>query len=82
MDGKGYPNGLTREQMPIQARAMAIADVFDALMSRRAYKEAWAPEQVREEIARCAGTHFDPELVELFISDFDEYNKIHSALQE
>jgi response regulator RpfG family c-di-GMP phosphodiesterase len=70
------------EGIPINARLVAIADVFDALMSRRAYKEAWAPEQVREEIARCAGTHFDPELVELFISDFDEYNKIHSALQE
>ena len=70
------------EGIPINARLVAIADVFDALMSRRAYKEAWAPEQVREEIARCAGTHFDPELVELFVSDFDEYNKIHSALQE
>ena len=70
------------EGIPINARLVAIADVFDALMSRRAYKEAWAPEQVREEIAKCAGTHFDPELVELFISDFDEYNKIHSALQE
>ena len=70
------------EGIPINARLVAIADVFDALMSRRAYKEAWAPEQVREEIAKCAGTHFDPELVELFISDFDEYIKIHAALQE
>lgn len=70
------------EGIPINARLVAIADVFDALMSRRAYKEAWAPEQVREEIAKCAGTHFDPELVELFVSDFDEYLKIHAALQE
>lgn len=70
------------EGIPINARLVAIADVFDALMSRRAYKEAWAPEQVREEIVKCAGTHFDPELVELFVSDFDEYLKIHAALQE
>ena len=70
------------EGIPINARLVAIADVFDALMSHRSYKEAWAPEQVREEIGKCAGTHFDPELVELFISDFDEYIKIHAALQE
>ncbi len=69
------------EGIPLNARLVAIADVFDALMSRRAYKEAWTPEQVREEIGKCAGTHFDPELVELFVSDFDEYIKIHAALQ-
>lgn len=70
------------EGIPLNARLVAIADVFDALMSRRAYKDPWAPEQVREEIAKCAGTHFDPELVELFVSDFNEYLKIHAALQE
>jgi response regulator RpfG family c-di-GMP phosphodiesterase len=69
------------EGIPLNARLVAIADVFDALMSRRSYKEAWTPEQVREEIGKCAGTHFDPELVELFVSDFDEYIKIHAALQ-
>lgn len=70
------------EGIPLNARIVAIADVFDALISKRAYKDAWAPEQVREEIAKCSGTQFDPELVELFVSDFDEYRKIHAEFQE
>ena len=65
--------------IPLPARLVAVADVFDALMSRRAYKEPWDPSKVREEIARCGGTHFDPELAELFVSNFDDYCSVHAG---
>jgi HD-GYP domain-containing protein (c-di-GMP phosphodiesterase class II) len=68
--------------IPLPARLVAIADVFDALMSRRAYKEAWTPDQVRAEMERSKGTHFDPELVDLFLAEFDEYCLIHSTIRE
>jgi HD-GYP domain-containing protein (c-di-GMP phosphodiesterase class II) len=68
--------------IPLPARLVAIADVFDALMSRRAYKDAWTPDQVREEMVRSKGTHFDPELVDLFLADFEEYCLIHSTIRE
>jgi HD-GYP domain-containing protein (c-di-GMP phosphodiesterase class II) len=68
--------------IPLPARLVAIADVFDALMSRRAYKDAWTPDQVRAEMVRSKGTHFDPELVDLFLADFEEYCLIHSTIRE
>jgi HD-GYP domain-containing protein (c-di-GMP phosphodiesterase class II) len=68
--------------IPLSARLVALADVFDALMSRRAYKEAWTPAEVRAELERSAGTHFDPELVALFLADFDEYVRLHSLIQD
>lgn len=68
--------------IPLAARLVALADVFDALMSRRAYKEAWKPSDVRAEIERSAGTHFDPELVGLFLADFDEYARLHAMIQD
>ena len=70
------------EGIPLFARIVAIADVFDALMSRRAYKEPWDHAKVRDEIERSAGTHFDPELVKLFVADFENYCKIHAAISE
>jgi HD-GYP domain-containing protein (c-di-GMP phosphodiesterase class II) len=70
------------ESIPLPARLVAIADVFDALMSKRAYKEAWTPDQVRVEIERSRGTHFDPELVDLFLAEFDEYCLIHATIRE
>ena len=68
--------------IPLSARLVALADVFDALMSRRAYKEAWTPAEVRAELERSAGTHFDPELVALFLADFDEYVRLHAMIQD
>ncbi len=70
------------EGIPLSGRLVAVADVFDALMSRRAYKEAWKPEDVRAEFERSAGTHFDPELVELLVADFDSFCQIHSAISD
>ena len=68
------------EGIPLVGRLVAIADVFDALMSRRAYKEAWKPEDVRADFERNAGTHFDPELVEIFLADFDAFCRIHASI--
>jgi putative two-component system response regulator len=67
-DGSGYPRGLSGEQIPLEARIVALADVFDALTSVRPYKRAWSPEDAFAEIQRCAGSHFDPTLVEHFLA--------------
>jgi putative nucleotidyltransferase with HDIG domain len=64
-DGKGYPDGLAGESIPLEARIIAIADVFDALSQRRSYHEPRPVEEVLREIRRSAGTQFDPALVKL-----------------
>ncbi len=66
-DGSGYPLGLTGEQISLEARIVALADVFDALTSVRPYKKAWAPEDAMKHIQSQSGKHFDPTLVELFV---------------
>ena len=66
-DGKGYPQGLKGEKIPLCARILAIADVFDALVSERCYKEAYKVEDVYRIINEESGTHFDPVLVALFM---------------
>jgi putative two-component system response regulator len=66
-DGTGYPNGLKGEEIPLLGRAMAIVDVYDALISVRPYKEAFSREQAIEIIKNGSGTHFDPRLVDLFV---------------
>jgi putative two-component system response regulator len=68
-DGTGYPGGLAGEPIPEAGRIVAIADVFDALMSRRSYKEAWSLEDTIEAMRSESGRHFDPRLIELFLSD-------------
>lgn len=65
-DGTGYPRGLKGEDIPLVGRISCIADVFDALVSDRPYKEGWPFEKAMEEILNCAGSHFDPKLVKLF----------------
>lgn len=67
-DGTGYPNGLKGEEIPLAARIVAIADVFDALTSIRPYKEAWSFEKAYQYICDESGKHFDPKLVEAMIS--------------
>jgi response regulator RpfG family c-di-GMP phosphodiesterase len=72
-DGSGYPQGLCGEDIPLAARIVAIADVYDALSVHRVYKEAFPHEQCVEEIRNGAGSHFDPTLVDVFLkieSDF------------
>jgi len=65
-DGSGYPNGLVGDHIPLSARIVAVADVYDALTSVRPYKKAWTSEQAYEYVASQAGKHFDPRMVEAF----------------
>ena len=66
-DGRGYPEGLEEVQIPLPARILAIADTYDAMTSDRSYRKGLSHEIAYEEIKRCAGSQFDPELVEVFI---------------
>jgi len=65
-DGQGYPYGLEGEQIPLSGRIIAVVDVFDALTSRRPYKEPWSVSAAMDEIARLSGLHFDPQVVGAF----------------
>jgi len=67
-DGSGYPRGLAGEEIPVAGRITIVADVFDALMHERAYKEAWPAQEAIEEIRRGSGTLFDPAVVDAFVS--------------
>lgn len=67
-DGTGYPDGLTGESIPLSARIVALADVFDALVTKRPYKAPWPIERVLATLRESAGSHFEPRLVQLFES--------------
>jgi putative two-component system response regulator len=71
-DGSGYPQGLAGEEIPLEGRITAVADVFDALLSDRCYRPAMSVEQTVEIIAAGRGTHFDPRIVDLLIDGLDE----------
>lgn len=66
-DGKGYPLGLSQHQIPIEARILAVVDSFDAMTSQRVYREPASIENARNELLRCAGSQFDPEIVITFL---------------
>lgn len=74
-DGSGYPSGLKGDSIPLEARIMAIADVYDALVSKRVYKESYSFEKVNEIILEGMGTQFDPELMEM-------YKKARNGIEE
>ncbi|MEX8497269.1 MAG: HD domain-containing phosphohydrolase [Leptothrix ochracea] len=75
-DGQGYPDGLAGDAIPIPARLMALADVFDALISRRVYKEPMSFEKARDIIVSHRGSHFDPDIVDAFVVLFDAFTVI------
>lgn len=79
-DGRGYPAGLKGEEIPYMARIAAIADTFDAMTSRRSYRNALDLQYVKDEIKKCEGTQFDPQLAEAFLeileSNFDKIKEI------
>lgn len=66
-DGSGYPRGLARTEIPISGRLMALSDVYDALISKRVYKNAFTHDEAKEIILEGRGTHFDPDIVDAFI---------------
>ncbi len=71
-DGSGYPDGLKGNQIPEEARIIAVADAYDAMTSKRAYTSIRPQADVRKEILRCRGTHFDPVIVDVLIQMIDE----------
>jgi putative two-component system response regulator len=75
-DGSGYPQGLSGEAIPLSARLMALADVYDALVSRRLYKEPLPHEEAAAIIVEGRGSHFDPELVDCFLRITDQFRDI------
>ncbi|MFH1076472.1 MAG: HD domain-containing phosphohydrolase [Pseudomonadota bacterium] len=81
-DGTGYPQGLKGEQIPLSARIVALVDVYDALTSKRVYKDAYPHEKAVEIIKNDRGKHFDPDIIDIFISQQQEFKRIRSQLRE
>ena len=81
-DGQGYPHGLAGHEIPLSARIMALADVYDALTSRRVYKEAYSHEKTKSMITAAAGRHFDPAMVEAFLVQEQEFIAIRANYAE
>ena len=78
-NGKGYPRGLSGEEIPLSARIMAVADVFDALISKRVYKPPFTIEKALSIIKEDAGSHFDPLVAEAFLAEEEEVRKVAEA---
>jgi putative two-component system response regulator len=81
-DGTGYPEGLSGDDIPISGRMMAIADVYDALICRRVYKEGMPHEKALRIIMESKGSHFDPDMVDAFIEVADEFIKIAKRYED
>jgi len=77
-DGSGYPEGLAGEQIPIEARIMAVADVFDALGSKRCYKEPWSSDKIKEFLLSQRAIKFEAELVNIIVDNFDEFLEVRA----
>ncbi len=77
-NGRGYPRGLAGDGIPLAARVMALADVYDALTSRRVYKRAYSHERSRKMVVAGAGKHFDSAVVEAFLDQDDQFIAIRA----
>jgi response regulator RpfG family c-di-GMP phosphodiesterase len=81
-DGSGYPMGLKGSEIPLSARIVALADVYDALTSKRVYKDAFPHEKALEIIRGDSGTHFDPDVVAAFLRHADEFRRVREELHD
>jgi len=81
-DGSGYPYGLKRDAIPLSARIVAVADVFDALTSKRPYKRAWTEAEALELLERERGKHFDPEVLDAFHARMDQIRRVYVRYQD
>lgn len=80
-DGSGYPQGLKGDSIPVEGRMVAIADVFDALLSERPYKKAWPLKDVMSFFKENAGSHFDPNLIEVLFDHLSDVINIHNHIR-
>lgn len=80
-NGEGYPSGLKAYDIPLAARIVALADVYDALTSVRVYKQAWTHNEARELIVKEKGRHFDPQVVAAFLSTEEIFGSIYESMQ-
>lgn len=76
MNGKGYPKGIAGDEISLEGRIVAVADVYDALTSRRSYKIAWSEKEAYDEIVKCSGTQFDPKVVEAFQRAYEKIDAV------
>jgi diguanylate cyclase (GGDEF)-like protein len=74
-DGTGYPHGRAGYEIPLEARILAVADAYEAMTSDRVYRSALPPEEARTELVRCAGTQFDPRVVDAFLRVLDTHSR-------
>lgn len=80
-DGTGYPEGRKEDEIPLSARIVALADVYDALTSKRPYKEAWSHEKAVEEIKQARGKQFDPHIVDVFLAHHSVFKNIKTFIE-
>jgi putative two-component system response regulator len=81
-DGKGYPNGLKGTEIPLCGRIVALADAYDAMTTKRVYKDAYTHEVTAQIIVDDAGRHFDPYIVDAFLGCSHEFNRIRDLLAD
>jgi HD-GYP domain-containing protein (c-di-GMP phosphodiesterase class II) len=81
-DGTGYPRGLQGEEIPVEARIMALADNYDALLSERVYKRAFEYDETKAEIKKYSGTRFDPDMAEVLVAHIDRFEEVHRQFAE
>ena len=81
-DGTGYPKGMMGESIPVEGRIVAIADVFDALTTRRPYKEPWPLEKTSAFLRENAGKHFDPAVVDIFTAHIEQFARVMHELSD
>lgn len=81
-DGTGYPHGLSRDDIPVEARIVAIADVYDALVHDRVYRDAMPEDEVIRRIQSDAGSHFDPKVVDIFLDHLHDFRRIRTEVRD
>ncbi len=81
-DGTGYPYGSTGEEIPLAARIVAIADVYDAMTSKRSYKEAFSHDRTKKLITICSGGHFDPDVVDAFVAREQDFIRVKEMYKD
>jgi len=81
-DGTGYPRGLKGDDIPLSARLVALADVYDAITTMRSYKDAYSHEEAKKIIIDERGRHFDPDIVDAFLISEDDFNMIRDKMSD